>query len=70
MSALTFSDYKTASNFLEEMEVRRWAMSGPGMPAIYHKAKTQEALFRGDIDQAAYHSRTGDEIMSEAGDRV
>ena len=66
LSALMVSDYKRASNFLEEMgsslsRVRPWDV------VLYHSAKTQEALFRGDLGQAAYHVELATKMRIEIG---
>ena len=66
ISALTFNDYKTASNFLEEME-SRLNLVRPWDVAMYHSIKTEEALFRGDPDQAAFHIALVRKLMIEAG---
>jgi DNA-binding SARP family transcriptional activator len=65
ISALMVSDYKRASNFLEEMgsslnRFRPWDV------CMYHSVKTQEALFRGDLGQAAYHVELATKLRIEA----
>jgi LuxR family maltose regulon positive regulatory protein len=65
-SALLMDDYKTASNLLEEMG-SSLSSSRPGPAANYHNAKTQEALFRGDLEQATYHVERATKLRIEAG---
>ena len=66
MSALAFNDYQTASHFLEEMEARL-SQARPWDACIYHQTKTHEALFRGDVDRAAFHSELATKFLNESG---
>lgn len=66
LSALCVSDITTAARFLEEMasslsSYRPWDLT------IYHSAKAQEALFRGDLNQALIHIEMATKLRKEAG---
>lgn len=65
-SALVVGDYQRASDFLEEMgsslnQARPWDT------VLYHIAKTQAALFLGDIGKAAYHVELVTKTSGEIG---
>ena len=65
-SAVSASDHTTAVRLLEEMapslrSFRPWDL------CMYHSAKTQEALFRGDPGQASLHIEQAMKLRMEAG---
>ncbi len=65
-SALRLSDYETASNLLEEMG-SSLSPARPWHASLYHWAKTREALFLGDLGQAAFHIELATKLRIEAG---
>jgi ATP/maltotriose-dependent transcriptional regulator MalT/DNA-binding SARP family transcriptional activator len=65
-SALMISDYKMASNFLEQMG-SSLSRARPWDVALYHSIKTEEAMFRGDVEQAAHHIELATKMRLEIG---
>ncbi len=66
LGALSVSDITAAARFLEEMgsslsSYRPWDLT------TYHSAKTQEALIRGDLNQALKHIEQATKLRTEAG---
>jgi len=66
MSALSKNDTATVENFLEKMESYLSRLH-PWGKFFYHYLRTREALLRGDIKQASFHSELSLKFGTDAG---
>ncbi len=65
-SALGINDYPVAKRLLEQMTSSLRSFK-PWDLCIYHSAKTQEALFQGDLSQALLHIEQATKLRIETG---